>query len=213
MVARSELEVVGDAGTLHLSDPWHSREPRIEIRRPDGTESSRSRPPTRTRCELEDFAAAVRGERPHPFGRATPSARRARSRRCTGRRSSAPTPCPRRCYSAAVPGFERAPDPDRPGQLLLRQGEPIALVFWVHDYEDRVQTGWFMTVLDEDGEPDGRPPTRLAVAAAASELAADRDLGRADWLARAQTVELVTAGAAVDAAERALERMLGGSGG
>jgi predicted dehydrogenase len=69
MVARSELQVVGDAGTLHLSDPWHSRESRIEIRRPDGTEVVEIPPADPYACELEDFAAAVRGERPHPFGR------------------------------------------------------------------------------------------------------------------------------------------------
>jgi predicted dehydrogenase len=41
----------------------------IELRRPDGTE--RIEIPRRDpyACELEDFAAAVRGERPHPFGR------------------------------------------------------------------------------------------------------------------------------------------------
>jgi hypothetical protein len=108
-----------------------------------------------------------------------------------------------------MPGFERAADPDRPGQLLLRDGEPVALVFWAHDYEQRAQTGWFMTVLDEDGEPDGRPPTRLAVTGEVADLIAGRNLGRADWLARAHAVELVSADAAVDAAERALELLLG----
>jgi hypothetical protein len=111
-----------------------------------------------------------------------------------------------------VPGFERAPDPDRPGQLILRHGEPVALVFWAHDFEDRTQTGWFMIVLDEQGEPDGRPPTLLPMAGAASELAADAELERGEWLARAETVELVTAGDAVGAAEQALGRMLGGGG-
>jgi hypothetical protein len=108
-----------------------------------------------------------------------------------------------------VPGFERVADPDRPGQLLLRGGEPVALVFWAHDYEDRAKTGWFVAVLDEDAEPDGRPPTRLAVTGEVAELIASRDVARADWLARAHAVELVTAGAAVAAAERALERLLG----
>jgi D-xylose 1-dehydrogenase (NADP+, D-xylono-1,5-lactone-forming) len=69
MVDRAELEVIGDAGSLFLGDPWHSRQTVIEVRRPDGTE--RIEIPFRDpyACELEDFAAAVRGERPHPFGR------------------------------------------------------------------------------------------------------------------------------------------------
>jgi xylose dehydrogenase (NAD/NADP) len=69
MVERSELEVVGEHGTLHLSDPWHSRAARIEVRRPGGTEVIDIPPANPYACELEDFAAAVRGERPHPFGR------------------------------------------------------------------------------------------------------------------------------------------------
>jgi xylose dehydrogenase (NAD/NADP) len=70
MVARSALEVVGDAGSLFLSDPWHSRAPRIELRRPDGTETLEPPAADPYACELDDFAAAVRGERTHPFGRA-----------------------------------------------------------------------------------------------------------------------------------------------
>jgi xylose dehydrogenase (NAD/NADP) len=69
MVDRSELEVIGDAGSLFLPDPWHSREPRIEVRRPDGTEVIEIPRKDPYACELEDFAAAVRRERPHPFGR------------------------------------------------------------------------------------------------------------------------------------------------
>jgi hypothetical protein len=111
-----------------------------------------------------------------------------------------------------VPGFERSSDPDRPGQLLLRRGEPVAIVFWSHDFSDRAQTGWFVAVLDEDGEPDGRRPTRLAVSDAVAALVDDSALERTEWLARAETVELVTAGEAVEAAERVLARMLGGTG-
>jgi xylose dehydrogenase (NAD/NADP) len=69
-VDRSELEVAGDAGTLVLSDPWHSRTPRIELRRRDGAETIAVQDANPYSCELEDLAAAVRGERPHPFGRA-----------------------------------------------------------------------------------------------------------------------------------------------
>jgi xylose dehydrogenase (NAD/NADP) len=69
MAGRSQLEVVGDAGSLFLPDPWHSLEPRIELRRPDATEVIEIPHKDPYACELEDFAAAVRGERPHPFGR------------------------------------------------------------------------------------------------------------------------------------------------
>ena len=70
MVARSELEVVGDAGSLFLADPWHSRAAGIELRRPGAAETIEVPAADPYACELEDFAAAVRGERPHPFGRA-----------------------------------------------------------------------------------------------------------------------------------------------
>jgi D-xylose 1-dehydrogenase (NADP+, D-xylono-1,5-lactone-forming) len=69
VVDRAELEVIGDAGSLFLGDPWHSRETVIEVRRPDGTERIEIARRDPYACELEDFAAAVRGERPHPFGR------------------------------------------------------------------------------------------------------------------------------------------------
>ena len=38
LATRDELEVVGDAGTLFLDDPWHCRAPVIELRRDDGVE-------------------------------------------------------------------------------------------------------------------------------------------------------------------------------
>ena len=66
---RSSLEVIGDAGALVLADPWHSAAPGIEIRRADGTERVAVEARDPYACELEDFAAAVRRERPHPFGR------------------------------------------------------------------------------------------------------------------------------------------------
>ena len=33
--------------------------------------------------------------------------------------------------------FQRTPDPDRSGQMLLEAGEPVGLVYWSHDYTDR----------------------------------------------------------------------------
>jgi hypothetical protein len=41
---------------------------------------------------------------------------------------------------------------------------------------------------------------------------ADARLPRSEWLAQAETIELVTAAAAVDIGERALARLLGGPG-
>ena len=70
MAARDELEVVGSEGSLFLDDPWHSREPLIEVRRADGSvdqvEARRADP---YGCELEDFAAAAAGERAPLYGR------------------------------------------------------------------------------------------------------------------------------------------------
>ncbi len=60
-----ELVVVGTEATARLADPWHAREPVIEIAG-ERIEVERRDP---FACELEDFAAAVAGRRPHPFGR------------------------------------------------------------------------------------------------------------------------------------------------
>jgi xylose dehydrogenase (NAD/NADP) len=70
MAGRDELEVVGSDGSLFLDDPWHSREPLIEVRAADGSlervEIERENPYA---CELRDFAAAVAGERAPLLGR------------------------------------------------------------------------------------------------------------------------------------------------
>jgi hypothetical protein len=104
--------------------------------------------------------------------------------------------------------FERSHEPGRPGQLLVHRGEPVALVLWAHDYAEREQTGWFLVTLDGAGEPDGEPPTRLAVSPDVDRLVDDAQLGRAEWLAQAETLELVTAADAVEAGERALANLL-----
>jgi hypothetical protein len=109
-----------------------------------------------------------------------------------------------------VAAFEHADDPDRPGgQLLLRGGRPVALVWWAHDYGDRAATGWFVQRLDAEGEPAGEGPQRLAVADDVRALVADGELDRARWVAQAETFELVTAPAALAAAERLLADELG----
>ena len=71
MAARDELEVTGTEGVLRLDDPWHSRDPLIELLRPDGTcERIAVEPLDPYACELEDLAAAIGGERPRRFARA-----------------------------------------------------------------------------------------------------------------------------------------------
>jgi xylose dehydrogenase (NAD/NADP) len=57
---RSGLEVVGDAATLWVPDPWHGLAPRIVIQRPEGEERlevERADPYGR---ELVEVEAAVR---------------------------------------------------------------------------------------------------------------------------------------------------------
>ena len=108
-----------------------------------------------------------------------------------------------------MPRFQRASDPDRPGQLLLDAGAPVAIVYWAHDYSERDQTGWFMALLDDDGEPFGGPPRRLAVSDDVAHLVRDDRLARAAWVARAETLELVTSGDAVEAGEQELNRIFG----
>jgi hypothetical protein len=101
--------------------------------------------------------------------------------------------------------FQRSRDPERPGQLLLRDGEPLASVVWAHDFAERAGTGWFLVPLDDDGEPDDGRARRLAVSEDVDRLAADSELSRAEWLARAEAVELLTATAALETAERLLD--------
>ena len=54
-----------------LGDPWHSREPVIEVRAADGSvEEVRAESDNPYACELRDLAAAVAGEREPLLGRA-----------------------------------------------------------------------------------------------------------------------------------------------
>lgn len=107
-----------------------------------------------------------------------------------------------------MPRFQRSRDPDRPGgQLLFDDGEPIALLYWTHDYAEREATGWFLAMLDGDGEiDDDEAPNRLDVTPDIDALIADRRLGRDAWLAQAETVEMVSAEQALRVAERVLEQ-------
>ena len=71
MANRYGLELVGSEGSLFLADPWHSREPVLELRGADGSVEEvaveRANPYA---CELRDLAAAVAGERKPLLGRA-----------------------------------------------------------------------------------------------------------------------------------------------
>jgi D-xylose 1-dehydrogenase (NADP+, D-xylono-1,5-lactone-forming) len=68
---RDELEAIGSEGSLFLDDPWHSLEPRIELRRADGSvETVEIVHASPYRLELEDVSAAIRGEREPRLGRA-----------------------------------------------------------------------------------------------------------------------------------------------
>jgi xylose dehydrogenase (NAD/NADP) len=68
---RDELELVGDAGSLWLDDPWHGAHAVIEVR-PHGGETERLEigPANAYALELADFEAAVRGEREPLLARA-----------------------------------------------------------------------------------------------------------------------------------------------
>ena len=190
MVARSELELIGDAGSLFVADPWHSRAAGIELRRPDGVEKFAVAAADPYACELEDFAAAVHGERPHPFGRADAVGAGAHDRGALPRRRTrAPTrrletipASPVSCCSAMASRWRWSS-----GRMTSTSAP---------------QTGWFLVPLDDDGEPAHERRRRLAVSPDVERLVADTELSRAAWLAQAETVELVTAAAAVAAAGR-----------
>jgi len=54
---------------LFLADPWFGRSPVIELRRDGETELVEAQAADAYACELEDFAAAVRGDTPSRYGR------------------------------------------------------------------------------------------------------------------------------------------------
>ena len=67
--AGSGLEVVGDTGTLRLTDPWHIRDPQIELRDEQGVRRIEVDPANSYGREADDLAAAVADERPPRLGR------------------------------------------------------------------------------------------------------------------------------------------------
>jgi len=67
---RDELEVVGEEGALFLDDPWHARNPLIELRSGDRTELIELAPEDSYGLEAENFSRAIRGEAEPLLGRA-----------------------------------------------------------------------------------------------------------------------------------------------
>jgi D-xylose 1-dehydrogenase (NADP+, D-xylono-1,5-lactone-forming) len=66
---RGEFEVIGEAGTLFVPDPFHVVSPGIELRRQDGVEQIALERANSYQLELENIADAVRGEAPLLLGR------------------------------------------------------------------------------------------------------------------------------------------------
>jgi predicted dehydrogenase len=71
VAARAGIEVVGDAATLLLPDPWHGPNPEIVVLR-EGAEPERRRPERADPYarELEELSAAIEGGPPPRLGRA-----------------------------------------------------------------------------------------------------------------------------------------------
>ena len=58
---RDELEAIGSDGSLFLDDPWHCKQPVIEVRRDDGVERIEVERLDPYRLELENLSDAIRG--------------------------------------------------------------------------------------------------------------------------------------------------------
>jgi predicted dehydrogenase len=69
LAPRDALEVVGERGALFLDDPWHCREPVIELHRDGEIERIVLEPVDSYRLEAENMSAAVRGEAAPLLGR------------------------------------------------------------------------------------------------------------------------------------------------
>jgi len=69
MVERDELEAVGSEGSLFLDDPWHCRQPVIELRRDGTAERIELEPVDSYGLELENLSDAIRGEGEPLLGR------------------------------------------------------------------------------------------------------------------------------------------------
>jgi D-xylose 1-dehydrogenase (NADP+, D-xylono-1,5-lactone-forming) len=67
---RGELEISGSTGRILIADPWHCIEPGIVVERGAGREVVAIAPADSYALELDDMAAAIRGERAPLLGRA-----------------------------------------------------------------------------------------------------------------------------------------------
>ena len=68
--ARDELEVAGEEGSLFAADPWHAREPVIELRRDGEVQRLELELADSYRLEAENLSAAIRDGTPPLLGRA-----------------------------------------------------------------------------------------------------------------------------------------------
>ncbi len=61
---RHELEVIGEDGSLFLDDPWHCRQPDIQLRRGNGVQHIATPRADSYRLELENVTDAIEGRAP-----------------------------------------------------------------------------------------------------------------------------------------------------
>ena len=88
------LSAVGTDGVVFLGDPWHAKDPVIELRRDGDTERiDVGRGENSYALELADFAAAVAGEREPLLGRAD-ALGQARTIAALYQSAEKGTPCP-----------------------------------------------------------------------------------------------------------------------
>ncbi|MGH2920882.1 MAG: Gfo/Idh/MocA family protein, partial [Gaiellaceae bacterium] len=66
---RDELEAIGTDGSIFLDDPWHCRNPVLEVRRDRGVEQIVLEPVDSYLLELENFADAIQGQGEPLLGR------------------------------------------------------------------------------------------------------------------------------------------------
>jgi D-xylose 1-dehydrogenase (NADP+, D-xylono-1,5-lactone-forming) len=66
---RDELEAIGEDGSLFLDDPWHARQPVIELRRDDRVERIEVEQANSYGLELENLSDAIRGRAEPLLGR------------------------------------------------------------------------------------------------------------------------------------------------